>query len=166
MLLLAIFCLTSISLIVNHLLENPPPTFFQFTGKMILNVPFVKQKPWFCSEASASMVLKYYGINLSQDEIHALGYECFEDMLPLLRSFLNCSYRELDLEGVKKEIDEGDPIIARLKVNGFLHTVVIVGYEGKFIVVHDPAIGPYVRCEIRDFLSKWTYTNFIAIVFD
>ena len=134
------------------------------SGAKVLNVPFVRQKPWYCSEASASMVLRYYGFNVSQDDVHDAGYESFETMLPFLRRYLNCSYARLTPEALKAEIDGGRPVIIRIVVGGYLHTVVVVGYKGDAFYIHDPARGPYVEVSRKELVSVWGANNYRAIV--
>jgi len=134
------------------------------TGVKVLNVPFVKQKPWYCSEASASMVLRYYGFNVSQDDVHNAGYENFETMLPFLRRYLKCKYAVLSPEDLRAEIDSGRPIIIRIVVGTYLHTIVVVGYHGDYFYVHDPAIGPYIKVSEKKLLDSWRLNNCKAIV--
>lgn len=133
----------------------------------ILDVPFFHQKPWYCSEASASMVLAYYGYNISQDDIHENGYESFETMFPLLSRYVDCNYDSLDIEGLKKEIDEGDPVMIRISSGKDRHTIVVVGYDENFFYVHDPAFvnGENLRTDPEVLLNYWKPTGFAAIVF-
>lgn len=164
---LIILCLTFISKV--------PQTNLQiYSGRLeeknltkikILNVPFFYQKPWFCSEASASMVLAYYGYNLTQDEINYLGYDRFENMLPLLSNYLGkCYYTSLNMKQLENEIDKGKPVIIRIKINEYLHTVVVVGYDENYLYVHDPAVGAYLKCKPEKLLEVWRQTEFKAII--
>jgi len=139
----------------------------QGAGRVILDVPFVLQKEWCCSEASASMVLRYYGHDLSQDQINEMGYDRFENMLPLLAKYVNCKYAFLTTEDLKREIDEGDPVIIRIlpPPGSFLHTIVVVGYDNKNIYVHDPAVGPKLPVSPQTLLSVWRFTKCVAIIF-
>jgi len=133
--------------------------------RVVLDVPFVRQKEWYCSEASASMVLKYYGYDLSQDQIHDMGYDRFETMLPLLSRYVNCKYSSLTIEGLKEEIDEEDPVILRIQLTRTLHTIVAVGYDSNHIYVHDPAKGQNLLLKPEDLLKTWWFTNYMAIIF-
>ena len=134
------------------------------SGAKVLNVPFVKQKPWYCSEASASMVLRYYGFNVSQDDVHNAGYENFETMLPFLRKYLKCKYTILTPEDLRTEIDSGRPVIIRIVVGNYLHTIVVVGYYKNYFYVHDPARGPYIKVSEKELLNSWKLNNCRAIV--
>ncbi len=133
----------------------------------ILNVPFVHQRPWYCSEASASMVLEYYGYEISQDEIHEMEYESFEVMLPLLQEYENCNYASLRVEDLRKEIDEGDPVMIRILLEEYYHTIVVVGYDENYLYVHDPAYlnGENRKTDPEVLLDYWKPTEFAAIVF-
>jgi len=135
-------------------------------GKVILDVPFVPQKEWFCSEASASMVLRYYGYNLSQDRINEMGYDRFENMLPLLSRYVTAKYSSLTIEDLKKEIDQKDPVMLRILLGRYLHTIVLVGYSSRYIYIHDPAQGPNLPIEPEVLLRIWWPTNFSAIIFE
>lgn len=131
----------------------------------ILNVPFVHQGEWLCSEASASMVLEYYGYNLSQDQINMMGYDRFENMLPLLSRHVPCRYAPLTLKDLMKEIDGGDPVIIRVLLGRFLHTVVVIGYDERYIYIHDPGVGPNLAVRPENLLSVWRPTNYASIIF-
>ncbi len=136
------------------------------SGKVLLDVPFVRQKEWFCSEASASMVLAYYGYNLSQDQINELGYDRFENMLPLLSKYVRAEYSCLTIEDLKKEIDERNPVILRILLGRYLHTIVVVGYDSMYIYIHDPGDGPNLPVKPETLLSVWWPTNFNAIILE
>ncbi|MGQ9597405.1 MAG: C39 family peptidase [Thermoproteota archaeon] len=136
-----------------------------YAERKILSVPFIEQGPNLCSEASASMVLLYYGINISQEEINAMGFDRFEKMLPLLDKHVHCEYKSLSVGGLVEELKEGHPVIIRLKVGFSLHTVVAVGYEDSWIIVHDPASGPCVLLRVEEpFISSWAATSYSSIV--
>lgn len=102
---------------------------------VLLDVPFVKQEPWYCSEAAASMVLQYYGHDVNQYQIHENGYESFENMIQFISPLVNCEYRQdIGISELKNQIDEGDPIIIRILLKDFRHTLVVVGYGDNHIL--------------------------------
>ena len=155
---------TAVAVVLTTLLALWHPTPKPSQEAVILGVPFVKQKPWFCSEASASMLLQYYGFNLTQEKINAMGYDRFENMLPLIQQYLNASYAHLTLEELKAQIDMGRPVMVRLEINGVRHTVVVVGYDENYIYVNDPARGPAVPVPVKKFMKLWSRTDYLAIV--
>jgi len=138
----------------------------ELDGKnVLLDVPFVYQDEWLCSEASASMALRYYGYNVSQEQINKMGYDKFENMLPLLSRHLDCRYASLTLNDLRTEIDEGDPVIIRVLLGRFLHTVLVVGYNDEYIYIHDPAMGPNIAVRPENLLNVWRPTNCASIIF-
>ena len=154
----------TVAVVLTALLTLWHPTPKPSQEAVILDVPFIKQKPWFCSEASASMLLQYYGFNLTQEEINAEGYDRFENMLPLIQRYLNASYAHLTLEELKAQIDMGRPVVVRLEINGVRHTVVVVGYDDRYVYVNDPAKGPAVPVPVKRFVKLWSRTGCLAIV--
>ncbi|MHC1586587.1 MAG: C39 family peptidase [Candidatus Hecatellaceae archaeon] len=130
----------------------------------ILHVPFVRQKPLYCSEASASMVLQYYGFQISQDQVHDAGFDRFENMLPFLQRYVEAEYQEnFSLEEVKREIDRGNPVILRLLIDGYRHSVVVVGYDEEYLYIHDPDVGPYLKANPKVLEELWRGTGKLAI---
>jgi len=130
----------------------------------LLRVPFVEQKPWYCSEASASMVLQYYGFNVSQEEVNRQGYDRFENMLPFLQRYVEAEYLEgLSLEEVKVQIDTGNPVILRIMSGGYRHSIVVVGYGEGYLYIHDPAEGAYMKADPQALLKVWKPTGQLAI---
>ncbi|MEM3956960.1 MAG: C39 family peptidase [Thermoproteota archaeon] len=136
-----------------------------YTSGKVLSVPFFRQEPDLCSEASASMVLLYYGLNFSQKEINAMGFDRFENMLPFLDRYIYCSYESLSIGGLREEIEKENPVIIRLRIGISLHTVVVVGYENDWIIVHDPATVAFQLLRVDEsFISSWAATNYASIV--
>lgn len=133
---------------------------------VLLNVPFVKQEPWYCSEAAASMVLQYYGHDVSQYQVHENGYESFENMLQFISRYVNCEYRQgVGISELKDQIDDGDPIIIRILLENFRHTLVVVGYDDNHIFVHDPGLGKNIKASPEALMYFWEPTDYLAIVF-
>ena len=130
----------------------------------VLDVPFVRQKPWYCSEASASMVLQYYGFNISQDDVHNAGFDRFENMLPFLQRYVDAEYRRLSLDELREQIDFGNPVIIRIMAGEYRHSVVVVGYDEQYIYIHDPAVGPYLKARPSILLRVWEPTGYLSIV--
>lgn len=132
----------------------------------ILNVPFVRQNYMYCSEASASMVLRYYGYDISQEEVHDNISDRFENMVEPLSEYLPCRMKSLGLSDLKKEIDENDPVMIRLQFGRYRHTVVVVGYDENFLYLHDPEVSEYMEADPNVLLEYWEPTGYAAIVID
>lgn len=141
-------------------IKNP-----ETSSAVLLDVPFVRQKKMYCSEASTTMVLRYYGYNeITQDYVNENIAINFENMLPRLKNYLDCSYATLSLKGLEKEINEGDPIMIRLQLKGYYHTVVVVGYGENFLLIHDPARGKYLKANPEVLQRYWKLTGHSAII--
>ena len=130
----------------------------------VLPVPFVRQKPWYCSEASASMVLQYYGFNVTQDDVNNAGFDRFETMLPFLQRYVNAEYGQLSVEDLEEQVNLGNPVIIRIMAGEYRHSVVVVGYDENYIYIHDPAIGPYLKAKPEVLLKVWRPTGYLSIV--
>lgn len=126
----------------------------------LLAVPFISQKKLYCSEASATMILHYYGKNkITQEYVHENISINFEKMLPPLTRYLDCSYEALRIEGLKREINEGDPIMIRLLIGEVRHTVVVVGYKTESVIIHDPERGKNLKMSYETLLNHWIPVN-------
>lgn len=135
----------------------------------LLDVPFVSQKEFYCSEASVAMVMQYYGFShATQESVHENIGTYFEEMLYPLRNYLNCDIKPLQVNDLKSEIDENDPVIIRLQLGNYRHTVVLVGYEENFFYVHDPGVGKYQKMTVETLLKYWVPARegYMAMVFN
>ncbi|KXA92790.1 hypothetical protein AKJ64_02225 [candidate division MSBL1 archaeon SCGC-AAA259E17] len=132
-------------------------------GTVKLDVPYISQRKMGCSEASTAMVLEYYGYDASQKLVKEEIGKFFEELLPGLKEYLPKShYASMNLESLKKEIDEKNPVIIRIIMPGGLHTVVVVGYgkSGSIIYIHDPAKTEYIGVSREILLNRWISSNF------
>lgn len=147
------------------------------SSAVLLDVPFVSQKEWYCSEASATMILQYYGYgNVTQEYVNKNIAYNFETMLLESENYPenfgdyleNCTYANIDLENLRSEIDENDPVMIRLLAGKYRHTVVVVGYSSDFIYVHDPAKGKYQKMNAETLFDYWIPKDggYLAITMD
>jgi uncharacterized protein YvpB len=110
------------------------------------------------------MVLQYYGFNVSQEDVSKEGYDRFENMLPFLQRYVEAEYlKGLSLEEVKAQIDAGNPVILRILLGSYRHSVVVVGYDRNHIYIHDPAQGPYMKADPQTLMKVWKPTGQLAI---
>lgn len=114
------------------------------------------------------MILDYYGFSeISQEFVNENIAYNFEHMLPELgKYFENCNYAELSLEDLRGEINENDPVMIRLLIDDYRHTVVIVGYKNDSFFVHDPALENYLKVSSSNLLGYWNPTGRLGIVID
>ncbi len=128
-----------------------------------LDVPYIPQEGMGCSEASTAMVLEYYRYDASQEMVKEKIGGFFEELLPGLKEYLPEShYASMNFKSLKKEVDEGNPVIMRIIAPRGLHTVVVIGYEKNenIIYIHDPAITEYMKVSKETLLSRWISSNF------
>ncbi len=112
-----------------------------------LDVPFVRQERDFCGPASLSVVLKYYGKDVSQEEIAKEVYS------PKLKGALITDLRiyaqsqgfraevlQGDLRDIEGYTDKGIPVIILVELGGWVrsvpHYMVVVGYDDEYFIVH------------------------------
>jgi uncharacterized protein YvpB len=131
---------------------------------LILDVPHQwSADDFYCSEASASMVLEYYGYEVSQHEVH-IHSERFETMVPFLRGFIGCELvTNFGLDNLKAEISRGNPVMIRILPNKYRHTIVIVGYDESYLYAHDPDAGAFLKTDPNVLLKYWEPMGFAAI---
>ncbi len=130
---------------------------------LALEVPFVPQESETCGPASLAMVLAFWGEEVTHDELvdavmmpddkgvrgsrlialaRARGFRAlaFEGDLPLVHDYVSREW----------------PLIVALDAgHGRFHDVVVVGFEGDSVLLHDPAKGRAQRVRIRAFQKKW-----------
>lgn len=129
-----------------------------------IDVPFVKQKEkYFCSEASAEMILNYYGHDTSplfQYHLDSLGCNSMENMHRCLSPFLKCKLEKGSCDKLKTNLDEEIPTMLRVIPKGQKerHTVVLTGLDEKGIVVNDPKTGRTVF-DKEFFTDLWSKTD-------
>ena len=115
----------------------------------------------YCSEASAQMLLAYYGIYIDQDDLHRQGLVNFLDIPKVLSKYLKgvvlakADFTEL-LRILKKK-----PVIVRICTVQMYdclyvgHSIVLTGYDNVWLYANDPDLG-YVKIERKDFIRIWT----------
>lgn len=127
--------------------------------KLIKGIPYIKQKGAYCAPASAAMLLKYYGADVTQDKlahlasaktlakkgtplhklcesIRKLGYKSSLMYLndPSIRDSLPKSQKhflEHTVNTIIERIDQDKPVLFTIAKKGWptTHLIVIVGYD-------------------------------------
>jgi ABC-type bacteriocin/lantibiotic exporter with double-glycine peptidase domain len=144
------------------------------SGAVSLAVPFVPQEEGTCGAAALAMVMRYWQVPVSQDEIAA---ELYEQQLDGIRGSrlvefarrrgLRAIAYEGDLAHLRSFLSKGRPVVVGWKVgrNRF-HDVVVVGLDdvrGEAIV-HDPAMGPSRRVAFKAFEKRWAASGHWALL--
>ena len=108
--------------------------------RVIENVPFVKQKGFFCGPAAMASVMKFYGRNTSQEEIAKVVYTpklkgaLISDMENYAREMgYKAETKNGDLKMLMSLIDEGTPAITLVDIGKWIisqpHYYVVYGYN-------------------------------------
>ncbi|MGE5445935.1 MAG: C39 family peptidase [Ignavibacteriales bacterium] len=109
-------------------------------ARIIKNVPFVKQKGFFCGPAAMASVMRFYGRNISQEEIAKVVYTpklkgaLISDMENYAREMgYKAETKNGDLNMLMSLIDEGTPAITLVDVGKWIisrpHYYVVYGYD-------------------------------------
>ncbi|HSF15677.1 MAG TPA: papain-like cysteine protease family protein [Vicinamibacteria bacterium] len=133
----------------------------------VIDVPYVAQTGALCGGAALAMIFRYWG----QTEIYA------EDFAPLVerdeegirQDALVAAVRRRGWqaipfsgtpEAVRRLLGEGRPVLVLIEDRENLyHYVVVTGWVGKRILVHDPARAPFRMLEEEAFYRAWARTG-------
>jgi ABC-type bacteriocin/lantibiotic exporter with double-glycine peptidase domain len=128
-----------------------------------LAVPFVPQQKDTCGPAALAMVLGFWGDPASHD---ALARELdAAELRGVAGSRLADAARSRGMTAVAYAGDDahlrafvgrGRPLVVAWDMGrGRFHNVVVVGFEGDDVIVHDPAQGPSRRVAGKTFAERW-----------
>jgi len=143
-------------------------------GGEVLNVPFERQKSEFCGPASLSSVFRYYGQDISQEEIAKSVYlrNLKGALITDLENFakekgFKTILKKSEIDEIKKFIDERKPVIALLDY-GYLfvtkpHYVVIIGYNNNGFIIND-GYEKKKNISYGEFLGKWKKLGKVILV--
>jgi hypothetical protein len=104
-----------------------------------------------CQNTSIAMLLSYYGQTVNPDEIsYAWGTSYGQSPAGLADLFNHYAARngiqqrltpivQGTLEGLRSELDQGNPVIIHGYFTSYGHVLVVVGYDGDGYWVNDPA---------------------------
>lgn len=121
----------------------------------------IQEDAYSCGAKSASMILAYYGIRISQKDVNRqIGLtEDGIDQYQLREFFAKHGLKATRInkptvEKLKKKIDQGIPIIVELDGD---HYAVVYGYAPGMVMVVDPAVSRSMKCahSMKKFRSRW-----------
>jgi len=130
-----------------------------------LDVPYVKQETNGCLQASVTMILQYYGLNISLNEVdnnigQSNGYGDIGKLPDYLQTIgFEMEYKKLTIDKIEDILQENKPLLAfqhfSLTDSDF-HYSVIIGFDSKKqeMIKNDPLKG-------KDY--KESYSNFVGL---
>jgi len=137
-------------------------------GYVYLDVPYEKYAGanW-CLPASGAMTFKYFGMNISQNQIASKvisnGSSSVFRFISFAKSLgFETKYQSKTIEEIKVLLEENTPVIAVQNYSLTIlksHARVIIGFddEKQEVITNDPTIG-------KDY--KISYSDFLALNFD
>jgi len=141
---------------------------FSFDQFYVYDVPYCNQNdPYWCGPASMSMVLGYWGNNVSQEDIAAKIYDAgaritrMTDMVayPITYGFRSQNFTGT-ISGLKTWIDNGVPLIVLQRFSleePYGHYRVVVGYNDSsaMMFTFDPKKGINFTITYAEFTQLW-----------
>ncbi|MFH1672212.1 MAG: C39 family peptidase [Pseudomonadota bacterium] len=144
---------------------------------LLLQVPFVEQKGNFCGPAAVAMVLSFYGLPVSQQEVAEKTFtpSLNASLLPDLENYVNglpgfaALSASLSLEALEKKIQAGYPTIILVDEGvgpyQVLHYMVVVGIDrsqDKIVCHTRKDMNKVFRSGY--FLKKWQKMDNLALI--
>lgn len=141
-------------------------------ASMAVDVPYLPQTDALCGGAATAMVFRYWG------DAHADVQE-FAPLVDrdaggiandvLVAAIKTRGWRVATVDGsldaLRERIRDRQPIIVLLADRGTrYHYVVVTGWSGTAIVVHDPSWGPSRQIPDRDFERLWRASSYWSMV--
>jgi ABC-type bacteriocin/lantibiotic exporter with double-glycine peptidase domain len=130
-----------------------------------LDVPYVHQKKDTCGAAALAMVLQYWGVAVTHDEVagELLQPELHGIAGSRLAAFaagrgLTAVAHAGDVGHLRDHVGKGRPmIVAWAMGRGRFHDVVVIGFDDdrRRVIVHAPARGAARRVGLDTFAKRW-----------
>lgn len=132
-------------------------------GATLLSVPYVPQRQDTCGPAALAMVLRYWGRPVLHDELaaelaspdlHGTSGSALAGLAR--REGLRAAAFAGDMAALRDAVARQRPLVVTWALGrGRFHDVVVVGFDGDRVIVHDPARGAERRIEAATFEARW-----------
>jgi ABC-type bacteriocin/lantibiotic exporter with double-glycine peptidase domain len=149
------------------------PTLLGLLVALPLVVPFVPQEKDTCGAASLTMVMRYWGDDVTHAEVAAAIVEAGKpgiagsrlEAFARARGYLALAYAG-DVGQLRESLEKGRPVIVALRVGkGLDHDVVVTGMEPDgSVTLHDPAAGRDRHVTQAQFEKGWNGTAHWALL--
>lgn len=137
-----------------------------------LQVPFVPQEKDTCGAASLAMVLDYWGHSTPHDTIASALLR--RELNGITGSELAEFARWLGMQAIayrgdrwqlREYLAKGRPLIVAWKLKrGRFHNVVVTGFDGDTLIVHNPAEGASRRVSEKTFEKRWAGAGYWTLL--
>lgn len=139
---------------------------------VVLDVPYVGQTEALCGGAALAMIFRYWGRTGVYSEDFASLVE--EDEAGIRTSVLATEVRRRGWQAiafsgtgsaVRRLLHEGRPLLALIEDRpGRYHYVVLTGWVGDRVLIHDPARAPFQMMEQDRFYRAWAKTSYWSLL--
>lgn len=139
-----------------------------------LDVPYIHQQKDTCGAAALAMVLQYWGVAATHDEVarELLQPELHGIAGSRLAAFaaargMTAIAHAGDVDHLREFVGKGRPmIVAWAMGHGRHHDVVVTGFDddGTHVIVHDPARGPARRVALETFRRRWAGAGYWTLL--
>ncbi len=129
----------------------------------MLDIKPFEQKPGYCGPASLKMVLSYFGVDKSEEELARLS-NCSKSKGVETKSLLSAAKKLgfkgfvkdfSDVKDIKKFLNKKIPVIVDWFSVDDGHYSVVVGMDRKNVYLQDPELGRLKVIKIKDFKTVW-----------
>ncbi|WP_353683513.1 C39 family peptidase [Thermodesulfovibrio sp. 3907-1M] len=143
---------------------------------IISSVPFFPSEDFQCGPASLAMVLNFWGLRITPEEIAkdiysktARGTADFDMLIFAEKKGFKASQYSGNIEDIKEKIKAQKPLIV-MTDEGFwfykkYHYMVIVGFDKHSIIVNS-GTEQYKRIDFESFAKKWKKTDFWTLLIE
>lgn len=152
------------------------PQYLYCSEFIIDNVPFFPSKKYNCGPSSLAMVLNFYGLKVSPEEIaneiyseNAKGTWDFDMIRYVLQKGFKAKHYQGSIDDIREKIMQKKPLIV-MTDEGFwfykkYHFMVVVGFNDNSIIVNSET-KEHKTIDIEDFLKKWQKTDFWTLLIE
>lgn len=122
-----------------------------------------KQTLGFCGPTCVRMILNYYGIKKSEDELAKIigatkkdGCTPEQIILGMKKLGIKVTYgKNFNLGKLQNLLMKNVPVIIYWNPRGYGHYSVVVGVDEEFVRIADPKMSKIINFKRNDFLKKW-----------
>jgi len=138
----------------------------------VLNVPFVAQTEALCGGAAIAMVLRYWGeTRVRAEDFATLVHQDEGGIIAgeLLDTVRDMGWQAIPFTGTIQEVQiqlsQGRPLIALIESRASrYHYIVLVGWTQGYVLIHDPARGPFRVLRDDALLRAWIATEYWTLL--
>jgi len=133
----------------------------------LLDVPYLPQSEALCGGAAIAMLMRYWGATSVYAETFAnlvdpaaAGIHGGDLVSALQSRGFDAESIHGDPDRVRTRLGSKQPVIVLIEDRpGRFHYVVIVGWSGGRVIVHDPARAPFRILDEKTFVTAWTASD-------